>query len=172
MAIEFQFPTKSKDEIDVLRVLRFASDDNLDRYQKELILGFPGTYPHELALKTFAIFSELNPNNIGTHTHLDKSVKPERGGERKAFYGVNQLERQVIYMLGDLLGVKNPVEKNIDGYITSGGTEANLMGLWVGRNKLCGDVRDVVEYSEICVIAALSAHYSIHKACGSLPILY
>jgi tyrosine decarboxylase/aspartate 1-decarboxylase len=151
----------------------------LDRYQDHRILGFPGTAPEPVALKAQALFSKYNPNNIGTHTHGDGT-----DGEKGAFEASQQLEREVIYTLGSLLGgyAVRPVDEAIDGYLTSGATEANEMGLWIGRNKLCPELgargakerdrlgRKALLDERICVIAPASAHYSIRKACNKLGL--
>lgn len=60
-------------------------------------------------------------------------------------------------MLASLVGGSGP---DVGGYLTSGGTESNLMALWLGRNALLeGDAAPVQ------VLAARSLHHSIPTAC-------
>src|SRR3989344_6879220 len=63
---------------------------------------------------------KLNPNNIGTTTRMQFSQDSCRELENKAVRRISQLFHG----------------KEIDGYINSGSTEGNIMGLWIGREYL------------------------------------
>lgn len=126
-------------------------------YSTTKILGFPTMSPHQLGLATFQAFQAQHSNAILCHT---------RGLGEKGFDGIKDLERDVIHMVADLLGA-NP--SLIDGYITSGGTEANIMGLWIGREKLRKDIpcsRD----QRVSILASPMSHYSLRKACNILGL--
>ena len=90
------------------------------------IFPFPGTTPQPIAAEVFCKFSKYHPNNIGTATNNNCE---------KGFGGTQKLERNLIYMLGELCGSSDP-EKELDGYLCSGSTEGNTVGLWIGRNFL------------------------------------
>lgn len=111
------------------------------------------TNPHPLAIEAITKFLPYNRNNIGTHTRV-KNPK-----------GLAALEKETVLMLGDLMGA---AEMDIDGYITQGGTEGNIMGLWIGRNmfKAGGKVTE----SKICLLKTALTHYSIDKAADILDI--
>lgn len=68
----------------------------------------------------------------------------------KIFPSAKSLEKEAIRKIGEL--VSNP---EAAGYITSGGTEGNIVALWVARKLL----------KRKNVVAPLSAHYSVTKAC-------
>ncbi|MFH1367309.1 MAG: hypothetical protein ABIH38_05005 [Patescibacteria group bacterium] len=89
------------------------------RYGQDRILGFPGTTPDMAAVEVYTRHLSSHPNNIGMHTN-SVGRKSEVG-----FSGTQEAERQVISMAADLL---NGRSDEIDGYISSGGTEANIVG--------------------------------------------
>ncbi|MFH1749690.1 MAG: pyridoxal-dependent decarboxylase [bacterium] len=148
--VDWWFPS-SEDEI--MNRLDIASKRNLS-YQDHPILVFPGTCAHPIACQAFSRFLAPNPNNIMTHT---------RGMSEKGFVGTQQLEVEVITMLGRMLG-----DSYCDGYFASGGTEANIWGAWIGRNYLLSSEK--VGSGEICVIASHQYHYSGRKACDLLGL--
>ncbi|GAB3364837.1 pyridoxal-dependent decarboxylase [Arachidicoccus ginsenosidivorans] len=94
-----------------------------------------------------------NPNHIGCHTL----------GESEPFFkGTQQLEKEVISLLSeDLLGA---AEKSTDGYIASGGTEANLQAIWIYRNYFQKEY--LAQPRQIALIASEDTHYSIAKGAG------
>jgi len=167
--MRYELPAVGAEPMEIMRELH-KRVRQLQDYWDGKIFGFPGTRPDLVALEAFRKFAELNPNNIGTHTRQALAAGREKG----AFAGTHDLEREVIYALATLLSDSSlDVEREIDGYVTSGGTEANYMGLWVGRNKLRAEaerqgltgVKD-----KTCVIAPVSVHYSIIRACDLLGI--
>ncbi len=62
--------------------------------------------------------------------------------------------------MGDLFNLHNA-----DGYITSGGTEGNTFGLWIGRNYLKNKGS-----KKVCVISTDLSHISVVKAANILGI--
>jgi len=112
------------------------------------------TVPHPASLRAIYALSKFNRNNIGTHTRVaPENLKP-----------LASMEREVILMLGNLMGAQN---SDIDGYITQGGTEGNITGLWIGRNMLRGDG---IPLDRICLLKTSLTHYSIDKAADILNI--
>jgi tyrosine decarboxylase/aspartate 1-decarboxylase len=168
------FPLTGSPETEVLAELH-ARASGLLNYKRDSVLGYPGTAPLDVALEAQHLYAELNPNNIMSHTHAPHPRANKRAGEKAAFEVTQQLEREVLGMLADLLGGDTSAsgQDEFDGYIASGGTEANIMGLWAARNKLLQQDnvgnRGILPGS-VRVIVALSAHYSMQKACNLLGI--
>lgn len=92
-----------------------------------------------------------NPNHIGCHTL----------GESEPFFrGTQEIEREVIELLSvDMLCAP---EQHCDGYITAGGTEANMQAVWVYRNYFQQEFKESAE--SIAIIASEDTHYSLAKA--------
>jgi tyrosine decarboxylase / aspartate 1-decarboxylase len=137
--------------------------DKLEKIEKLLkplssySLRLEKTNPHPLSIDVINKFVHYNKNNIGTHT---------RGKESNAM--LYKLEKEVILMLGNLMGSST---KEVDGYITQGGTEGNLMGMWIGRNRLRNERKIGVESdAETCLIKTDLTHYSVDKAADILSI--
>lgn len=70
--------------------------------------------------------------------------------DTKIFPSAKILEEEAIKKIASLFS-----KPEARGYITSGGTEGNIAALWVARKLL----------KRKCVVAPVSAHYSIDKAC-------
>ncbi|KUO40744.1 MAG: hypothetical protein AVW06_02110 [Hadesarchaea archaeon DG-33-1] len=70
--------------------------------------------------------------------------------DAKIFPSTKNLEEEVIREIGSLFSGPES-----GGYITSGGTEGNIVALWVARKLM----------KRKFVVAPMSAHYSIDKAC-------
>jgi len=121
------------------------------RYGKCKILGFPGTTPHPISIIAYSEYLSRHPNNIGLHTM--------EGGCEVGFGGTQEAERQVIAMAADMMDA-NPDE--IDGYISSGGTEGNDVGCWMGRDARKGE--------PAAIICSFLTHYSATKAANNLRI--
>ena len=96
-----------------------------------------------------------NPHSFAEQIYrkyLEKNL-----GDPSLFPASAELEQETIRMLGSLLS--NP---KVSGSIVSGGTEANIIALWIARNlakKDCGEV-----------IVPVSAHYSFDKAADLLNL--
>ena len=97
-----------------------------------------------------------NPNHIGCHTY---------GTSEKAFKGTQQLEREVLQIIAVDIFKSKPDE--FDGYIASGGTEANIQALWIYRNIF---LSKGARADEIAIIASEDTHYSIPKGSNLLMI--
>jgi tyrosine decarboxylase/aspartate 1-decarboxylase len=98
-----------------------------------------------------------NPNHIGCHT---------LGTSEKAFKGTQEMEREVLNILAvDIFKAK---PSSFDGYIASGGTEANIQAIWMFRNYFMNKLN--AKPNEIAIIASEDTHYSIPKAANVLMI--
>ncbi|MBI4434971.1 hypothetical protein HY635_04150 [Candidatus Uhrbacteria bacterium] len=126
---------------------------------------YPGTQLSDDITELAAHLLPLQINNIGTHTHAEA---PERG-----FEAADRMERETIYMIADALSNHDgvapiDVPERVEGYFCGGGTEANDMGLWVGREFL-GRHPDPMGRG-IAVLCTPLTHYSVHKATAKLGI--
>lgn len=142
-----------------------ALDQNVDFFD-ENPLGIPGShldnkvfYQDAPFLKDAPFLSTLihNPNHIGCHT-LGKS--------ESFFRGTQEIERELIALCSE--DILNGEEGQFDGYVASGGTEANMQAIWIYRNYFREEKR--AKHDEICVICSSDFHYSMSKAADILGI--
>lgn len=147
------FPTELPDEIN--QAIKQALDVNKARYANNFVLGYPGTTVHPIGEMIMHKLTKEQINHIGMHSN-----HTSEGG----FAGTQALEREAISIIGTWLG-----EPCADGYFTSGGTEANTMGCWVGREKLLAEYGDPTD-TRITVIASMLTHYSFRKICSLLKL--
>ncbi len=96
------------------------------------ILGSMCTRPHPVAVEAYRMFMETNLGDPGL------------------FPGTREVEEDVIKMVGKMFHAP----ESLGGQMTSGGTESNLMALWVFKN-ISGKKE---------VIVPESAHFSFRKA--------
>ena len=106
---------------------------------------------------------EREPQNFGrvlssmcTVPHPDAREAAERfladnPGDPTTYPAVAELEREAVGLLGEMTGLDDP-----QGYVASGGTEANLQAVRAARNLSDGE--------EPNVVAPESAHFSFQKA--------
>jgi tyrosine decarboxylase/aspartate 1-decarboxylase len=97
------------------------------------------TEPHPTAREAAERFLATNPGDPGT------------------YQTVSELEDRAVEMLGGVVGLPDPA-----GYITSGGTEANIQAVRIARNRADTDDPNVV--------APKSAHFSFRKAAELLGV--
>lgn len=131
------------------------------------ILGAPGSYldreefsPDVPFLQEAPFLKTLinNPNHIGCHTLGEKSSP--------IFKGTQQIERELIELCSVEIFQAEP--KSIDGYVASGGTEANIEALWIYRNYFMQEYN--ASENQIGVLFSEDTHYSIAKACDLLRL--
>jgi tyrosine decarboxylase/aspartate 1-decarboxylase len=103
------------------------------------VLSSMCTEPHPVAREAAERFLATNP------------------GDPETYEAVAELERDVVDALGTITGLDDP-----EGYVASGGTEANIQALRVARNVADGDAPNVV--------APESVHFSLQKAAGVLDV--
>ena len=163
---------KRKSDSEIKQRVFDALKNNVN-YRNGSVLGIPGThldskvFSEELSFVREAPYLSTlvhNPNHIGCHT---------LGDSESYFEGTHELEREVIRICSENILCAEP--DSIDGYVATGGTEANLQAIWIYRNyfmEKCG-----ASLSEIAIICSEDSHYSMLKAgnmfqirCALLPV--
>ncbi len=136
-------------------------------YFKSPILGIPGTFLDQKEFYHDAPFLEnapylktliSNPNHIGCHTlsHQSSSI----------FKGTQAIEKELIKLCAEQI-FKGEADKQ-DGYVATGGTEANIEALWIYRNYFKREYN--ADNEQIGVLFSKDTHYSIAKGCDLLQI--
>ena len=98
-----------------------------------------------------------NPNHIGCHT---------MGDSEPVFGGTQEIERELIEICAtQIFGAK---AGSVDGYVASGGTEANIQAFWVLRNYFIEKCQ--AKHDEIAMVYSADAHYSMPKGVNLLNI--
>ena len=98
-----------------------------------------------------------NPNHIGCHT---------LGDSEPVFKGTQAIEKELIEMCATQIFRAD--ENSIDGYVASGGTEANIESFWVLRNYFMQEMG--AKHQEIAMVYSQDAHYSMPKGGNILNI--
>lgn len=133
---------KNWEKIIVLKKIK----DDLKRETKKKDLQKPATNFSDK--NTRLIWKELNkfnPNNIGNWT------------ENTPYHISGKLEKKLIEQFIKLYQAKI---KEIGGYLTTGGTEANLYASWLGREFL----ENKLKTKKIIAFKTSLSHYSIEKS--------
>lgn len=143
-----------------------ALGKNVD-YRERLPLGLPASHldekvftPQAAMLREAPYLSALvqNPNHIGCHT---------LGDSENFFAGTQQIERELIGLCAvDIL--RGADSAHFDGYVASGGTEANIQAMWIYRNFFMRE--QGAKAAEIGILCSADAHYSMHKAANLLGV--
>ena len=105
----------------------------------ERVLSSMCTRPHPAAREAAERFLATNPGDPGTYETIAA------------------MEAEAVEMLGTITGHPNP-----EGYVTSGGTEANIQAVRIARNRADTDKPNIV--------APESAHFSFNKAADLLQV--
>jgi glutamate/tyrosine decarboxylase-like PLP-dependent enzyme len=135
-------------------------------FSKDISLGYPASKLDSKVFNDEAPFLKdapilqtyvANPNNIGCHTF---------GTSEKAFNGTHNIEREVLNVLAVDIFKAEP--NGFDGYISPGGTEANIQAIWMFRNYYINNFDAQTE--EIAIVASVDTHYSIPKASNLLQL--
>ena len=142
-----------------------ALEENVD-FERDTSLGYPASKLDDKVFYSDAPFLKdaptlktyvANPNHIGCHTY---------GSSEKAFSGTQEIEREVLRVLAvDFFKMEN---EDFDGYIATGGTEANIQAMWVFRNYFKRHFSGRNE--EIAILASEDTHYSIPKGSNLLNL--
>ena len=156
---------KKKSQEEIKSIVFKALNQNIN-YAEQNALGIPASYLDEKIFSQDAAFlkdapfiSSLvqNPNHIGCHT-LGKS--------ESFFKGTHEIEKELIEICAvDILMGKPNAQ---DGYVASGGTEANIQAIWVYRNYYMNERS--ARREDICIICSEDSHYSMDKAANLLAL--
>ena len=142
-----------------------ALENNLD-YRQKMVLGLPASfldtevfYHDAPFLKDAPFLSTMiaNPNHIGCHTLTESEV---------AFQGTQKIEAELIDLCSkEIFGGG---DDEYDGYVASGGTEANIQAIWVLKRYYEKEFN--AKPTEICLVYTEDAHYSMPKAASLLSL--
>lgn len=142
-----------------------ALKQNVDFYS-ENTLGVPGSHLDDKVFYQDAPFLDdapflttliHNPNHIGCHT---------LGTSESFFKGTQAIERELIGLCSE--DILNGEPEGFDGYVASGGTEANLQAIWIYRNYFQREHK--ASPAEISILCSQDFHYSMSKAADVLGI--
>ncbi|MBV1869260.1 MAG: aspartate aminotransferase family protein [Gammaproteobacteria bacterium] len=149
------------------------------RYSDDTVMGYPASFLDRMVFpkteidQSSSFWKALweNPNHIGCHTFgLSESV----------FEGTHKIERDLLRICAEEILQAKP--QQWDGYVASGGTEANIQALWVLRNyweNIHTDINSGARskrrhaqelHNEMTIISSEDRHYSIDKAAGIMNI--
>lgn len=142
-----------------------ALNRNVD-YVENTVLGVPASHlddnvfftdPSHLSQAPFLRSLVKNPNHIGCHTI----------GESEPFFkGTHDIERELINLCAEDI-LKGSGEE-FDGYVASGGTEANIQAIWMYRNFFKHEFDTKSE--DVVLVFSSDAHYSMFKAANLLNL--
>jgi tyrosine decarboxylase/aspartate 1-decarboxylase len=142
-----------------------ALNENVN-FSKDASLGYPASKLDRKVFNDDAPFLKdspvlqtyvANPNHIGCHT---------LGTSEKAFKGTQEMEREVLNVLA--VDVFKAEPNSFDGYISPGGTEANIQAIWMYRNFFMYQKK--AKLDEIAILASEDTHYSIPKGANVLML--
>lgn len=150
-----EFPKKPAYALN-LKARIFALENELKKQKKDAGLGYLITYPHTIVVDIWQKLLPYNPNNIGNWSILELP--------QNQLFSSRTFEREVIFKMIDLY---HGDKKKLEGYITSGGTEANIFSSWTGRKYL---EKKGIDKEKICLINTTLTHYSIKKAADVIGV--
>jgi glutamate/tyrosine decarboxylase-like PLP-dependent enzyme len=142
-----------------------ALSENIN-FSKDVSLGYPASkldgkvfYDDAPFLKEAPTLQTFvaNPNHIGCHT---------LGDSENIFSGTQEIEKEVLNVLA--VDVFKAQPHSFDGYISPGGTEANIQALWMYRNFF--QYQRGATLDEIVIVASEDTHYSIPKGANLLQL--
>ena len=142
-----------------------ALESTID-FESSKHLGYPVSKLDENVFNTSGAFLNdspllksfiANPNNIGCHT---------TGKSEAAFKGSQELEKEVLKVLA--VDIFKAEEESYDGYIATGGTEANMQALWIYRNYYKKNFN--AKLDEMVILSSEDTHYSVHKGSNLLSV--
>ncbi|HQE13217.1 MAG TPA: hypothetical protein PLQ78_10735, partial [Flavipsychrobacter sp.] len=149
------------------RYIDEALSQNID-FKKRVSLGIPASKLDSLVFYDQAGFLKdapylraivQNPNHIGCHTLSDSEL---------FFKGSQKLEKEVIELLA--VDVFNAAVGETDGYVATGGTEANLQAIWIYRNYFIQEYD--AQHSDIAILSSQDTHYSVVKGANLMNLTY
>lgn len=156
---------KKKSNEEIKNTVFEALNNNVNYAQKGII-GVPATYLDEKVFNQNAAFLKdapymsalvANPNHIGCHTL----------GESEPFFaGTHDIERELLDICA--VDILKGEAGQYDGYVASGGTEANIQAIWIYRNLFMKKYQ--AKQKDILILCSSDSHYSMDKASNVLGI--
>jgi glutamate/tyrosine decarboxylase-like PLP-dependent enzyme len=156
---------KKKSQAEIREVIFNALGENVN-YHDQSILGIPASYLDGQVFNKDASFVQdapyistllQNPNHIGCHT---------LGSSESFFAGTQKIEQELIELCAvDIL--QAPMQST-DGYVASGGTEANMQAVWIYRNYFIKTKQ--AKAKEIVILCSEDSHYSADKSSNVFSI--
>lgn len=140
----FSFPEKPVSALRIgarIRGLKSELKDRTIPYN----LGAMYTLPHKTAVDAYKKMLEFNPNHLGNWSDKPMALETQR------------IEHEVVKKMIHLYGAGRA---NVEGYLTSGGTEGNMFSLWMGRTYL----EKYSDRGNICLVKTDLTHYSVEKS--------
>lgn len=122
-------------------IVRKLKNENWDKHIQAPIAQFT----HPISRKIIKQIIAFNPNNLGNWS------------QEKPFHISGLLEKKAIEQIKNLLNKKND---SLGGYITSGGTEANIFMTWLAKKS----IKKKLTINKILLLKTSLTHYSINKA--------
>lgn len=135
-------------------------------YDNEKVLGIPASnldnkvFNQDVSFVQDSPFMSTliqNPNHIGCHT-LGKS--------ESFFKGTHEVEKELIEICA--VDILKGEQFEQDGYVASGGTEANIQAIWIYRNYFMNEFS--AQRQEVCILCSEDSHYSMDKSANLLAI--
>ena len=127
---------KPLNKLKIIKIIENKISNDMS-YKNGRIISSMCTYPDTFGVELFS-------------KYIDKNI-----GDSKLFPGVVEIEKEVIKMIGSFLN-----NRNCNGSIVTGGTEANLIALWAFR-ELSGKTR---------IILPETSHFSLFKIANILKL--
>ena len=156
---------KKRSSEEIKTIVFNALKKNVD-FRKGKFLGVPASHLDENVFYSEAPFLRdapymstmvANPNNIGCHTL----------GESESFFeGTQEIERELIKICAE--DILKGDDNQQDGYVASGGTEANIQAAWIYRNFFIQNHN--ARHNEIGLLCSTDTHYAVYKAVNILNI--
>ncbi len=156
---------KKKTQEDIKSIVFGALEENVN-YAEQNALGIPASYLDDKVFTQDTSFLQdapymstliQNPNHIGCHTV---------GSSESFFRGTQKIEQELIEICA--VDILKGEDNEHDGYVASGGTEANIQAIWIYRNYYMQEFS--ASRDEICIICSEDSHYSMDKASNILAI--
>ena len=156
----------SLSEEEINQRIKLALSEN-SNYDSDLVMGFPGSYlaaenlyfgKNQNSFNGFISSLVANPNHIGCHTLSD--------AKDAIFGGTHALEKEALAIISEeILGAKKGA---YDGFVATGGTEANIQAFWVFRNFFKRKFN--LENKDVVLVYSEDSHYSMPKAVNLLGL--
>lgn len=141
-----------------------TAEEILDRFTKDVI-------PHAMQIPSPRYYGLFNPTPlpIGVWADALASALNQNGAAWRNSPSASAIEARVIRWLCELVGY----EKESFGTLTSGGSEANLLGLKCARDHAHQDIRDRgvrISAGDLIIYASEQCHYSFEKCVDILGL--